>query len=42
MTIKRAFAALRNRFKILDKKPFHTFPIQVKIFLHVASFITGS
>jgi hypothetical protein len=28
--IERAFAALKNRFKILDQKPFHTFPTQVK------------
>jgi hypothetical protein len=25
VTIERAFGALKNRFKILDNKPFHTF-----------------
>jgi hypothetical protein len=30
-TIERDFVALKNRFKILDQKPFHTFPIQVKL-----------
>jgi hypothetical protein len=29
MTIRRAFAALNNRFKILDQKPFYTFSTQV-------------
>jgi hypothetical protein len=33
VTIERAFAALKNRFKILDQKPFHTFPNQVKLVL---------
>jgi hypothetical protein len=33
VTIKRAFAALRNRFKILDHKPFHTFSTQGKLVL---------
>jgi hypothetical protein len=33
VTIGRAFAALKNRFKILDQKPFHTFLTQVKIVL---------
>jgi hypothetical protein len=33
VTIERAFAALKNRFKILDQKPFHTFPTQVKLVL---------
>jgi hypothetical protein len=31
VTIERAFAALKNRFKILDQKPFHTFPTRVKL-----------
>ena len=26
VTIERAFTALKNRFKILDQKPFHPFP----------------
>ena len=26
VTIERVFAALKNRFKILDQKPFHQFP----------------
>jgi hypothetical protein len=33
VTIERAFAALKNRFKILDQKPFHTFLTQVKLVL---------
>src|SRR4051794_36810211 len=33
VTIERAFAALNNRFKILDQKPFDTFETQVKLFL---------
>jgi hypothetical protein len=31
--IERDFAALKNRFTILDKKPFHTFPTQLKLVL---------
>ena len=33
VTIERAFAALKNRFKILDQKPFHPFETQVKLVL---------
>jgi hypothetical protein len=33
VTIERAFAALKIRFKIFDQKPFHTFPTQVKLVL---------
>ncbi|KAK1579412.1 hypothetical protein QYE76_017645 [Lolium multiflorum] len=33
VTIERAFAALKNRFKVLDQKPFHTFDTQVKLVL---------
>jgi hypothetical protein len=33
VTIERAFAELKNRFKILDQKPFYTFPTQVKLVL---------
>ena len=33
VTVERAFAALKNRFKILDQKPFHPFPTQVKLVL---------
>ena len=33
VTIERAFAALKNRFKILDQKPFHPFDTQVKLVL---------
>jgi hypothetical protein len=33
VTIERAFAALHNRFKVLDYKSFHTFNTQVKLFL---------
>lgn len=31
--VERAFAALKNRFKILYNKPFHPFPTQVKFVL---------
>jgi hypothetical protein len=33
VTIERAFVALKNRLKILDQKPFHTFSTQVKFVL---------
>ncbi|XP_071680126.1 protein ALP1-like [Lolium perenne] len=33
ITAKRAFAALKNRFKIFDHKLFHTFSTQVKLVL---------
>ncbi|XP_051201847.1 protein ALP1-like [Lolium perenne] len=33
VTIERAFAALKNRFKVLDQKPFHMFDTQVKMVL---------
>ena len=33
VTVERVFGALKNRFKILDQKPFHTFPTQVKLVL---------
>jgi hypothetical protein len=33
VTIERAFAALKNRFKVLDQKPFHMFDTQVKLVL---------
>ena len=33
VTIERAFAALKNRFKILDQKSFHPFDTQVKLVL---------
>ncbi|KAM0881207.1 hypothetical protein ACQ4PT_033092 [Festuca glaucescens] len=33
VTVERPFAALKNRFKILDQKPFYTFSTQVKIVL---------
>uniref|UniRef100_A0A8I6YAN4 DDE Tnp4 domain-containing protein n=1 Tax=Hordeum vulgare subsp. vulgare TaxID=112509 RepID=A0A8I6YAN4_HORVV len=33
VTVERAFGALKNRFKILDQKPFHPCPTQVKLFL---------
>ncbi|XP_051206926.1 protein ALP1-like [Lolium perenne] len=33
VTIERAFAALKNKFKVLDQKPFHTFDTQVKLIL---------
>ncbi|KAK1661910.1 hypothetical protein QYE76_050069 [Lolium multiflorum] len=33
VTIERAFAALKNRFKVLGQKPFHTFDTQVKLVL---------
>jgi hypothetical protein len=40
--IKRAFAALKNRFKMLHHKPFHTFHNKVKLVLHVEFCITVS
>ncbi|XP_071681866.1 uncharacterized protein [Lolium perenne] len=33
VTIERAFAALKNRFKVLDQKPLHTFDTQVTLVL---------
>ncbi|KAI5008070.1 hypothetical protein ZWY2020_009118 [Hordeum vulgare] len=33
VTVERAFGALNNRFKILDQKPFHPYPTQVKLVL---------
>lgn len=33
VTVERVFAVLKNRFKILDQKPFHSFPTQVKLVL---------
>ena len=31
--VEREFGALKNRFKILDQKPFHPYPTQVKLVL---------
>uniref|UniRef100_A0A453II92 DDE Tnp4 domain-containing protein n=1 Tax=Aegilops tauschii subsp. strangulata TaxID=200361 RepID=A0A453II92_AEGTS len=31
--VERAFGALKNRFKILDQKPSHPYPTQVKLVL---------
>nr|XP_020164644.1 protein ALP1-like [Aegilops tauschii subsp. strangulata] len=33
VTVERAFGALKNRFKILDQKPFHPYSTQVKLVL---------
>nr|XP_020187954.1 protein ALP1-like [Aegilops tauschii subsp. strangulata] len=33
VTVERAFGALKNRFKILDQKPFHPHSTQVKLVL---------
>jgi hypothetical protein len=33
VTIERAFVAFKNRFKVLNQKPFHTFNTQVKLVL---------
>ena len=33
VTVERAFGALKNRFRILDNKPFHTYKTQVKLVL---------
>ena len=33
VTIERAFGALKNRFRILDNKPFHPYKTQVKLVL---------
>ena len=33
VTVKRAFGALKNRFRILNNKPYHPFKTQVKLVL---------
>ena len=33
VTVERAFAALKNRFRILDNKPFHPYKTQVMLVL---------
>ena len=33
VTVERVLGALKNRFKILDQKPFHPYPTQVKLVL---------
>jgi hypothetical protein len=33
VTAERAFGALKNRFRILDNKPFHPYKTQVKLVL---------
>jgi len=33
VTVERAFGALKNRFRIIDNKPFHPFKTQVKLVL---------
>ena len=33
VTVERAFGALKNRFMILDNKPFHPYKTQVKLVL---------
>uniref|UniRef100_A0A453MNA7 DDE Tnp4 domain-containing protein n=1 Tax=Aegilops tauschii subsp. strangulata TaxID=200361 RepID=A0A453MNA7_AEGTS len=33
VTVERAFGALKNRFKILDQKPFHPYFTQVRLVL---------
>lgn len=33
VTIERVYGALKNRFKILDQKPFHPFPTEVRLVL---------
>jgi hypothetical protein len=33
VTVERAFSALKNRFRILDNKPFHPYKTQVKLVL---------
>ncbi|WVZ83542.1 hypothetical protein U9M48_030679 [Paspalum notatum var. saurae] len=33
VTVERAFGALKNRFRILDNKPFHKYKTQVKLVL---------
>ncbi|XP_073362297.1 uncharacterized protein [Aegilops tauschii subsp. strangulata] len=42
VTVERTFGVLKNKFKILNQKPFHTFPTQVKLVLACAFCITGS
>ncbi|XP_073353744.1 uncharacterized protein [Aegilops tauschii subsp. strangulata] len=31
VTAERAFGAMKNMFKILDQKPFHPYPTQIKL-----------
>ena len=33
VTVERAFGALKNRFRIIDNRPFHPFKTQVKLVL---------
>ena len=33
VTVERAFGSLKNRFRILDNKPFHPYKTQVKLVL---------
>jgi hypothetical protein len=33
VTVEREFGALKNRFRILDNKPFHPYKTQVKLVL---------
>jgi hypothetical protein len=33
VTVERAIGALKNRWRILDNKPFHTYKTQVKLVL---------
>ena len=33
VTVERVFAAMKNRFKIIDQKPFHPYRTQVKLVL---------
>jgi hypothetical protein len=42
VSIERTFAALKNRFKVLDQKPFHPYDTQLSWFVLVAFFTTGS
>ena len=42
VTIDRAYGALKNRFKILAQKPFHTLPPRLSLCLTIAFCITRS
>jgi hypothetical protein len=43
VTIERAFGALKNRFHIIDNKPFYPFKTQVKLVLWLVPYcIIGS
>jgi len=42
VTVERAIGALKNRFRILDNKPFHKYKPKLSLSLTAASYTTGS